>query len=161
MEIGKKMQDALSGQVNQELYAAYLYYSAAGYFESAGLKGFAKWMGHHAEEELAHAKKIHGFVLTRGGQVKLEAIKAPKSGWGSPIEAIQDAYEHECKVTKMIDDLVDLAREEGDKATEVFLHWFVTEQVEEEEITSDLLQKLKLMGDSKGPLLALDAALLK
>jgi ferritin len=161
MKIDEKMQNALNKQANNEFFAAYLYLSAAVYLESENLKGFADWMKGHAKEELEHAYKIVDYVQSRAGKITLTAIEAPKTEWSSPLEAVSDAYEHELKVTKMIDDLVDLSKEQKDKASEAFLQWFVTEQVEEEEITLELLEKLKFVGENKGALFALDASLSK
>ena len=129
MKISKKVETALGKQVVQEFYAAYLYYSASGYFDSLNLKGLAKWMRHHAEEELQHGKKIYDYVHQRGGRVKLTAIKEPKHEWASPVAAVKDAYNHELMVTGMINDLIDLARKEDDKATEISLQWFITGQL--------------------------------
>jgi ferritin len=159
MKIDEKMQDALNNQVNSEFFAAYLYLSAAAYLESVNLSGFSMWMKHHAGEELAHAQKIFDYIQSRGGKVTLKAIEAPKTEWGSPKEAVSDAYQHELKVTKMIDDLVGLSRAQKDNASEAFLQWFVTEQVEEEEITLSLLEKLEFVGDNKAALIALDRSL--
>jgi ferritin len=162
MKIDEKMQNALNKQVNHEFYAAYLYLSAAVYLESENLKGLAGWMKGHAKEELEHGYKIVDYVQSRAGKVTLTAIEAPKTEWKSAVEAVSDAYEHELKVTKkMIEDLVDLSKAENDKASEAFLQWFVTEQVEEEEITLELLEKLKFVGDNNAALLALDASLSK
>jgi ferritin len=159
MKIDEKMQDALNKQVNSEFFAAYLYLSAAAYLESEGLSGFASWMKNHSHEEMQHAQKIFDYIQSRGGKVKLMAIEAPKTDWKSVAEAVSEAYEHELKVTEMIDDLVELSRAQKDYASEAFLAWFVSEQVEEEEVTSNLLEKLKFVGDNKAALLALDRSL--
>jgi ferritin len=159
MKIDEKMQDALNKQVNAEFFAAYLYLSAAAYLDGENLSGFASWMKNHAREELTHGQKLFDYIQSRGGKVTLTAIEAPKTEWKSVAEAVSDAYEHELKVTKMIDDLVDLSRAQKDNASEAFLQWFVTEQVEEEEITSALLEKVKFVGDNKAALLALDRSL--
>ncbi len=159
MKIDEKMQDALNKQVNREFFAAYLYLSAAAYLDAENLSGFAAWMKHHAAEELTHAQKIFDYIQSRGGKVTLSAIEAPKTEWASVTEAVSDAYQHELMVTKMIDDLVEQARAQKDNPTEAFLQWFVTEQVEEEEITLALLEKVKFVGDNKAALLALDRSL--
>ena len=88
----------------------------------------------------------------------LTEIEAPPTEWKSPLEAFEAAYNHETKVTGMINGLVDLAIKESDHATNAFLQWFVTEQVEEEEQTDAIVQKLKLVGDGGG-LFMLDSEL--
>ena len=157
--LGKKMQDALNGQINAELYSSYLYLSMAAYFESVNLRGFAGWMRVQAQEETAHGMKFFDFVVERGGRVTLKAIDAPPDKWNSPVAAFQAAYEHEQKVTAMIAKLVDLAESEKDHATRSFLQWFVDEQVEEEANADEVVQKLKMIKDAPQGLLMLDGVL--
>ncbi|MBN1461533.1 MAG: ferritin [Armatimonadetes bacterium] len=157
--LSKKMQDALNGQINAELFSSYLYLSMSAYFESANMAGMAGWMRVQADEEEMHAMKIFDFIGDRGGRVTLAAIEAPPTEWKSPLAAFQAAYEHEQKVTGLINDLVALARKENDPATDIFLQWFVTEQVEEEKTADDIVQKLKMVQDQPGPLYMLDKEL--
>ena len=154
--LSEKIQDALNQQVNMELHAYYTYLSMSAFFEDMGLKGFSAWMFQHAQEEMMHAMKIYNFVHTRRGRAKLMAIGAPRFEWESVIVAFEDALKHEEAVTASINKIVKLAREEGDYATDSFLQWFVDEQVEEEELVDDAIQKLKLVGDFKGGLFLLD-----
>jgi ferritin len=83
-------------------------------------------------------------------------IGGPPIRWESPLAVFQEALAHEQKVTGLINKLVDLAIKEKDHATNTFLQWFVTEQVEEEASAHDVVQKLKLMGDAQGGLFMLD-----
>ena len=157
--IKEKMQDALNEQTKWELYSGYLYMSMSAYFASINLMGFANWMRVQAQEELMHGMKFYDFINERNGRVELRAVDAPPKEWESPLAIFQEAYEHECLVTNRINDLVDLAREEGDHATEIFLQWFVTEQIEEEANTDDVVQQLKLVGKDSGGLFMLDREL--
>ncbi|MFP4322327.1 MAG: ferritin [Anaerolineales bacterium] len=150
------VQDALNKQINMEMGAYYTYLSMAAYFEDQGLKGFATWMYQHAEEEMVHAMKIYDYVHTRRGRVKLLALGEPPHEWASPLAAFEDALKHEEKVTKSINEIVRLARDEGDWATDSFLQWFVDEQVEEEEVVDEAIRKLKLIGDFSPGLYLLD-----
>lgn len=157
--LSDKMQDALNAQINAELSAYYTYLSMAAYFEAENLSGFSAWMVHHAEEEMMHAMKIYRFVNERRGRVQLSAIGAPRLDWPSPLEAFEDALKHEQKVTGLINSLVNLARTEGDHATDSFLKWFVDEQVEEEAIVDEKIQDLKRIGDFGPGIFMLDREL--
>lgn len=154
-----RMKDALNRQLNRELYSAYLYLAMEAHFESMKLKGFANWMRVQVQEELLHATKFYDFINARDGRVILAEIESPPLKWESPMDAFKKANEHEQKVTEMINDLVDLAIKEKDHATNAFLQWFVTEQVEEEANTDDVVQKLKLVGDNVTNLFELDKEL--
>jgi len=152
----QRMQDALNKQINAEFEASYLYMSMSAYFESINLPGFANWMKIQAQEELTHAMKIFRFVNERGGRVLLTAVAKPETEWKAPLNAFEDALAHEQKVTAMIDNLVDIAMEEKDHASRSMLNWFVDEQVEEEANASEIVEKLKLIGDKGHGLLMLD-----
>ena len=154
--ISNKMRDSLNGQVNAEYYSSYLYLSMSAYFQSLNFKGFAHWMRVQAQEELGHSLKFYDYVVERGGRVTLKAIEAPPTEWASPLKAFEAAYEHERKVTGLINGLVNQAVAEGDHATNVFLNWFVSEQVEEEASVDAVVQILKMVGDHYGPLFMLD-----
>ena len=157
--VAESLQEALNRQINLELRAHYAYLALSAYFENIGLKGFAGWVYHHAEEEMVHAMKIYHYLLTRRERVKLFAIPEPDETWDSPMSALEYALHHEEKVTESINRLVQLAREEADFATDSFLQWFVDEQVEEEEVVNDVIDKLRLVGDSKPGLYLLDREL--
>ena len=157
----EKMEKALNGQLNAELYSSYLYLSMNAYFKSVNLDGFANWMYYQAQEELEHSMKFYDFVIQRGGKVVLAQIEAPPSEWDSPLAVFEATLAHEQKVTGLINDLVEIALEEHDHATNIFLQWFVSEQVEEEESVGGVLEQLKLMGDAKGGLFMIDRELAK
>jgi ferritin len=154
--LGKTVEEALNKQVNRELYSAYLYLAMSAYFETANLKGFAKWMRIQAKEEQSHALKFYDYVIARGGKASLLPIESPRAKWASAGKVFEEVYTHEQKVTGMINALVDLAIKEKDHATFEMLQWFVKEQVEEEEHASEILAKLKSIGDVLGHLFYLD-----
>jgi ferritin len=157
--LSEKMEKALNEQIMWELYSSYLYLSMSAHFLSANLSGFANWMRVQAQEELVHAIKFYDFVNERGGRVVLQTIKAPPSEWTTPVSVFEDTLKHERQVTKRINDLVDVALKEKDHATNIFLQWFVTEQVEEEASAKEILEKLKLLGDARGGLFMMDREL--
>ena len=154
--IGKRIEDGLNKQVNAEFYASFLYLSMSADFEAKNLKGFSHWMKAQAAEEYEHAMRIYKHIIERGGKVKLTAIDGPKAEWKTALEAFEDAYAHEQKVTAMIYKLYETAKDDKDYAAESMLKWFVDEQVEEEAQTLEVVEKLKMIGDSKGSLFHMD-----
>ena len=154
-----KINEALNRQIKEEFYSSYLYLSMAAYLESLGLRGFAHWMEMQAKEELGHAMKIYKFVVERGGRVKLFDIQQPPVEWESPLQTFEEALKHEQYITSKINGLMSLAREVGDYATEIFLQWFVTEQIEEEASVGEVVEKLKLVKDSPNGLFMIDREL--
>ena len=159
MLLGKTVQDAMNEQIKNEFYSAYQYLAMAAYCESVNLPGFAQWMRTQSQEETEHAMKFYDFILDRNGRVVLQAIEGPVIEFGSPLEVFEQALEQEQKVTAMINDLYGLAVKESDYASQAFLQWFVTEQVEEEKNAGDVVETLKMVGDSREALFLLDREL--
>ena len=142
----KKMEKALNEQINKEMYSAYLYMSMSSHSTNIGLPGFANWFMVQYKEEMEHAMKIYDYVNSQGGKVKLMAINEPPSDFKDPMDMFQKTLKHEQFVTKCINELVDLSIKEKDHATQIFLQWFVTEQIEEEGNDNDIISKLDLAG---------------
>ncbi len=146
--ISNTLQEALNGQIVSEIYSANMYLSMSFFFEKEGFDGFSTWMKKQSAEEMDHAYQMASYMIKRGGTAVVNQIPAVKQTWNNPLEAFEDAYKHECHVSRLIDKLLDQAIAEGDKATEDFLWQFVREQVEEEATASGIVERIKKMGDS-------------
>jgi len=157
--MNKKLLNEMNVQINKEMYSGYLYLAMAAHFEEENLSGFAHWMTIQAEEELEHAMKIFKFLPEVGGKVILDAIEKPDSDFGSPQKVFEQVLEHEQFVTSRIHLLYKLAVETNEYPTQMFLQWFVNEQVEEEKNATEILENLKLAGESGNALLMMDRAL--
>ncbi len=155
----KSVQDAMNGQIRNELYSAYQYLAMSAYCESANLPGFAHWMRMQSREELEHAMKFYDFVLDRGGKVSLQAIDRPSEEFASPLDVFEQSLAQERRVTSQIHDLYALAQQEKDYASIPLLQWFVTEQIEEEKNAGQVVDTLKMIGDSRDALFLLDREL--
>lgn len=154
--LSAKIQDAMNDQVNAEFFSAYLYLSMAAYFDDLNLTGMAQWMRGQTQEEMLHAMKFFDHINERGGRVTLEALDKPQAEWDSPLAAFEAALAHEQHITGRVNSLVSLAAEENDRATDIFLQWFVSEQVEEEAAADDIVQKLKMFGAAPQALYMID-----
>lgn len=146
-------------QINKELYSAYLYLAMAAHFEEKNLGGFGHWMEKQANEELEHSLKFFEFLNELGQTVDLMAIDKPEFDTGSPVRIFEQVLEHEKFVTSRIHLLYELAVTHKEYPTEVFLQWFINEQVEEEKNATEILESLKLVGDSGNALLLIDRQL--
>jgi len=157
--LSKKLLDALNEQINKEMYSAYLYMSMSAHCTNIGLPGFANWFMVQYKEEMEHAMKIFDYINNQSGRVKLKTIEEPQSTFKDAMDMFQKTLEHEQFITKSINELVDLAFKERDHATQIFLQWFVTEQIEEEGNDNDIIAKLKLAGDKGNGLFMIDKEL--
>jgi ferritin len=144
--LSKAIQNAINEQIKNELYSAHQYLSMSAYCESVNLPGFAHWMQAQAQEEREHAMKFYNFLLNRKGRVILQAIEQPVVEFGSPLEVFEQALEQEQQVTAQINELYGLTTSENDYASQAFLQWFLTEQVEEEKNVGDVLETLNIIG---------------
>ncbi|PIN98581.1 MAG: ferritin [Candidatus Diapherotrites archaeon CG10_big_fil_rev_8_21_14_0_10_31_34] len=159
--MNKKIEDILNRQFNNEYYSSYLYLSMAAFFDSLNFEGFSHWMKKQAGEEMVHAMKLFDFVQERNGRMILTAVKAPETNWKSPLDAFENALAHEKLVTSQINKIFELSKTEKDYPTEVFIQWFIKEQVEEEDTALKIVEKLKMIKDSKQGLLMFDSVLAK
>lgn len=159
MSIDKEMQDAINEQINAEIYSAYLYLSMSSWFEDQNLIGFSNWMRCQYLEESMHAMKLYNFVNERGGRVYLKPIAGPETDWDTFEGVFEQVAEHEAHVTKLINNLVTIAKKLNDYASESFLMWFVDEQVEEEATADELLTRLRMIKGDNNALYTLDTEL--
>ena len=149
------LESALNEQLTKESYSSYVYLAMCAHFESAGYPGFAGWMRAQAEEEHQHAMRFFDHINDRGGRVRLAAIDAPPLEFGTPLAVFEASLAHEREVTGAIEALY----ERSDRLTQAFLDWFLTEQVEEEKTVGQIVDTLRLAGDSGPSLLLLDREL--
>jgi ferritin len=159
MQMNVKVEKALNEQVHAEFFSFYLYLSVAAYFTANHLDGFAHWMRIQAQEELSHAMKLFDFLSERGGTVELLPLDGPTREWASPSAAVESVLKHECAISERINRLVDLATAENDHATTVMLHWYVSEQVEEEATADTLFHQVRMVESSPHGLLMIDREL--
>ena len=153
------VQDAVNQQIRDELSSAYVYLSMSAHFESENLPGFARWMRMQAQEELSHAMRLFDYVLHRGGRVILQEVEQPPHEFSSPLAVFEQALEHETRVTGLIEQLYETAVQHKDYATQVEVQWFITEQVEEENTATLIVEQLRMAGDNRAAMLMLDRQL--
>ena len=150
------VEAAMNAQIAAELYSSHLYLAMSAACEGDGLPGMGRWFALQADEERDHALRFVRHVIDRGGRVVLTGLEAPPTAFGGAIGAFEQALTHEMNVTQMIDGLYGMALQHGDYASQVFLQWFVTEQVEEEALLKRVLQNLKLVEGAPGGLFLID-----
>jgi ferritin len=157
--LSKNMEKELNEQINREMYSAYLYMAMSAHSTDIGLPGFANWFMVQYKEEMEHAMKIYDYVHSQSGKVKLKTIDEPLSDFKDPMDMFQKTLKHEKFITKCINDLVNLSVKEKDHATQIFLQWFITEQIEEEGNDNDIISKLELAGVEGNGLFMIDKEL--
>jgi len=157
--LSEKFQKELNDQIQRELYSSYLYLSMAAYAESINMGGAGRWLQLQAQEEVGHAMKMYAYVNDNGGRVKLQAIEEPPADFGSLLDIFKEVLDHEKKVTDFINKLYAMAKEDNDYRGEIFLQWFVTEQIEEEKTAQDIIDMLEMVGDKGQGLFMVDRQL--
>ena len=152
----QKTEKLLNEQINKEFYSSYLYLAMSSYFQAKNLAGFANWFYVQAQEERDHAMIIYNYMHRIGAPVTLTAIDTPEGTFASVAEVLDKTLEHEKYVTSLIYAILDAANEEHDYKAIQFLQWFVTEQEEEEENATNLIESLKIAGTGEGGLYMMD-----
>ena len=155
----ERIESTLNDQIKSELESAYLYFSMSAYFEAENLPGFAHWMRVQAKEEFGHVMRYYDYINDRGGRIKLQALGEPEGNYNGPRDVFEKVLAHERSVTKKIHEFYELAAQEKDHPTEVFLQWFINEQVEEEGNPQQILSMIERVGETGPGLLTLDQQL--
>ncbi len=159
--LSQKLLDELNQQLKHEMSSANYYLAMAAHCASEDLDGFANFFLVQAEEERFHAMKFYNFINDLGGRVMVFGFEDPKNDFTSLEDVFKSALGHEQFVTKKIHSLLDIANEEKHYPTISFLQWFVDEQVEEESSMSQLLSKVKRLGEDNPGIFLLDEELAK
>jgi ferritin len=155
----KMIEEALNAHIEKELYSSRFYLAGAIWCETNGFPGAAKFLYEHSEEERMHMMKLIHYVNDRGGVSKLASMKEPPQQFNSLEELFVKIKDHEVYITESINELYGLTVEQKDYTTGNFLQWFIAEQIEEESLFNNILDKIKLVGDSKTSLFMIDKEL--
>lgn len=154
--INENVRNILNIQLNKEIYSEYLYLAMSAYFSNIGLAGFANWLRVQTQEEHSHAMLIYDYLINQGAEVVIDKMEKPEISWNSPLTAFEKVLAHEQFVTKSINEVMNVAENEKDRATTSYFMWFIDEQVQEENVAGDLVAKLKLIDDDKSALYMMD-----
>jgi ferritin len=147
--LNTKIEKALNQQIVLEAESSQIYLAMASWAEKEGYAGIAAFLFKHSDEERLHMLKLLKFVNERGGHGLVPALKAPAATYKGVKEVFQEVLNHEILVSNEINKLVDICLKEKDYTTHNFLQWYVSEQIEEEALARNIMDKLKLIGGDK------------
>lgn len=154
--LSKKIEAALNGQIESEAMSSQLYLAMASWAETQGFSGAAKFLYTHSDEERVHMLKLFQYVNERGGHAIVPALKQPPKAFSSLPQVFSQIFQHEVAVSSEINKLVETCLNEKDYTTTNFLQWYVSEQIEEERLAKNVVDKLNLIGNDKGGLYMFD-----
>ena len=157
--IKKTIEKALNEQLNKEFHSAYIYLGMSAYASTNGFNGCAKWFSTQYQEEVTHAMKLFRYLEEQNADIDLKDIKAHNVKAENIVDVFVDAFKHEQKMTQSLNTLSDLALKEKDHATYNLLQWYVNEQVEEEALFGEIIDKLKMVGNDGFGLYSIDKEL--
>jgi ferritin len=143
-------------QIQHEQSNAHIYEGVALYFERLNLRGLGAWFYKQSGDERGHGARLIKHLIERNADVTLGALPAPRTTFANPLEAVQSVLELEQSTTKLIYNLYEAARAEKDYALEILLHWFIKEQVEEEDWATELRDETAQLQASPAHLYQLD-----
>jgi ferritin len=142
-KIPAKVLAELNRQINHELGAAHSYRALAVWCADQNLKGFAAFFDKQAAEEHEHARKIADHVLDRNVRPEFAAIPAPKCEFRTLLDVAQHAQKMEQTNTQGIHAVYEVAVAARDYPAQVFMHWFIEEQVEEERWSTEMVERVQ------------------
>ena len=157
--MSRNLYKAINDQINAELWSAYLYLSMSMDCEAKGYKGIANWFYVQFQEEQAHARIFMNYLNSRGEKVVLLPIAEAKTEWDSVLDMFKDTFNHEQKVTSLINNIAAIAEQDRDYATVNRIAWFIDEQVEEEESAREMISTFEAVEGNKYGMYMLDKEL--
>ncbi len=156
MAINEKLANAFNNQVTAELEASLVYLQLSYFLDDMGLTGMRDWMKAQSEEEVEHANKFSQHLLDRGYVPQIGDIAPPKLDISSAVDAFEASLAHEQKISGMIRELAAIQDAVKDYDSRSLINWFLDEQIEEEATVSEILDRLRIAGDSGSGILRID-----
>ena len=156
VDISSRIQEAINKQISYEAYASNFYLALAYWCDDQALEGCKKFFMRQSEEERMHMLKLYEYLSESGVHPHTPAISQPPLSYNSIEEAFQKVFEQERSVTVAIHNLLRLASEENDYATQQFLQWYVDEQREEEAVIRTILDRIRIIGQGGQSLYFID-----
>ncbi len=153
------MAERLNNHMNLELFSANIYLSMSSCANEMGLKGAASWFLVQYQEEMIHFMKFYRYLVDQGKNVAFLASEAVPNRYQTLLELYEKTLAHEQMITGRLNDLIEQAVQDKDHASQIFLQWFITEQIEEENNDRDIIAKLRLVGDNGHGILMIDSEL--
>ena len=154
--MNNKVEKALNKQIELEHFSSQLYLAMASWAEVNGFNGTANFLYAHSNEEREHMLKLFHYVNDRGGHAIVPKVDQPELKYESVQNVFKEIYEHEKMISSEINELVGLCYDERDFTTQSFLQWYVEEQIEEETLFGNILDKLNLLGGDKAKMFMFD-----
>jgi len=159
--MNNKVEKALNKQIELEHFSSQLYLAMASWAEKSGFNGSANFLYEHSDEERGHMLKLFHYVNDRNGHAIVPKVDQPELDYKSIQDVFKEIYEHEKMISAEINNLVGLCYDERDFTTQSFLQWYVEEQIEEENLFGNILDKLNLLGGDKAKMYMFDAEMEK
>ena len=133
----------LNRQFNQELAAAHAYLALSVWCDFRNLKGFGKCFGKQAGEERAHADRIIKHLTDRGLPALVAAVPAPRQELRTLLEVAEQVQRMENANTQGVNAVYEAAVTAKDYPAQVLMHWFIKEQVEEEDWSREMVERVE------------------
>lgn len=159
MRISSEIVKAINDQISYEASSTQAYVAIGSWCERTGYNGSATFFFEQAVEENTHMLKFVHYLNNAGAEAIIPATEKPKGNFDSLESTFQAGLKSEQTVTKLINNLVEIAEREKDRATYSFLQWYVSEQIEEETLFGTILQKFEIIGRDKLAIYQIDQSL--
>lgn len=157
--LSKKVEQAINDQIREEEHSSRIYLAMASWCDSNGYPGAASFFYRQTQEERFHALKFIHYLNERGGHAQLQALPEPSNTYKTLVDIFKETLKHEEFITNCINNVYEVTTQERDFSTQTWLHFFITEQIEEEATVRSILDKFEMIGDNKSGYFMLDKEL--
>lgn len=154
--LSKTIESKLQSQIEKEASSSQLYLAMACWADVNGYSGAASFLYAHSDEERMHMLKLVKFINERGGHATVPALPKPTKEFETLQAVFKSILEHEILVTASINDIITACLKENDHTTNNFMQWYISEQMEEEQLARSIIDKLEMIGSEKSSLYMFD-----
>ncbi len=157
--LSNNIEQLLQDQVKKEASSSQTYLAMACWADVKGFSGAAEFLYAHSDEEREHMLKLVRFLNERGSQATVPALEAPEKDFSNLKEVFESILEHELMVTASINNIITNCLQENDHLTNNFMQWYISEQMEEEQLARSIIDKLEMIGSDTSSLFLFDREL--
>lgn len=159
--LNNEVVNLINEQIWLENNASFYYLFLSNQFSENGYNGISKFFLEQSNEEREHMLKLMHYLLDQD-----EKPIIPNYNFMEDLDEefnilthFQNSLYNERKVTESINTVINKCKDVSDIQTENFMQWFVIEQMEEESKFKEIIDDLKIIGNSGSGLFELNKQL--
>ncbi len=139
----------INRQIKMEAHSSAAYLAMAAWCDVRGYDNSAEFFFKQSDEERKHQLKLFHYLCDMECDAISPTVGESVHDFGSLREVFEKALEMEVAVSDAIHEIVGECRKYNDIATEEFMRWFVSEQIEQAYVARRARELIEALGEDK------------